>query len=203
MAFSSALPLLLLLLSTADIASAAAAAAAAAPSSGNATIYEILPLYGLPPGIFPDTVASFSLSPDGALSVNLSGPCYADFDYLIYYAPTITGFLHYGSLVGLSGIQARRFLIWFDVDRIKVGTLLFLPYLSLVTYYLNHIFSYSHFSSFKQGFQLLILYIDSRFGYICIHKNKNKNKKRWICLLPTTYILMSVGLQGSLASINF
>jgi Protein of unknown function, DUF538 len=66
-------------------------------------------------------VTSFSLSAaDGALSVNLSGPCYLDLDYLIYYAPTITGFLRYGSLDSLSGIQARRFLIWFDVDRIKV-----------------------------------------------------------------------------------
>ncbi|KAF3322044.1 hypothetical protein FCM35_KLT13185 [Carex littledalei] len=110
--------LLLLLLSTAT--AAAAATSAEAPSTGNATIYDILPLYGLPPGIFPDTVTSFSLSSDGALSVNLSGPCYVDFDYLLYYAPTITGFLHYGSFVDLSGIQARRFLIWFDVDRIKV-----------------------------------------------------------------------------------
>ncbi|XP_078150104.1 uncharacterized protein LOC144545378 [Carex rostrata] len=113
------LPLsLLLLLSTAT--ATAAATSAEAPSSGNTTIYDILPLYGLPPGIFPDTVTSFSLSADGALSVNLSGPCQVDFDYLVSYDPTITGFLHYGSLIGLSGIQARRFLIWFDVDRIKV-----------------------------------------------------------------------------------
>ncbi|KAJ4782916.1 hypothetical protein LUZ62_067173 [Rhynchospora pubera] len=114
----SSLPLFLFLLLALSLS--ASAASAEAPSSGNATIYDLLPLYGLPPGIFPDTVTSFSLSQAGALSVNLSGPCQVEFDYLVSFDATITAVLRYGVLDCLKGIQARRFLIWFDIDRIKV-----------------------------------------------------------------------------------
>ncbi|KAJ3687239.1 hypothetical protein LUZ61_016403 [Rhynchospora tenuis] len=118
---SSPLPLFLLLLLSLSLSiSATSATSAESPSSGNTTIYDILPKYGLPPGIFPDTVTSFSLSEDGALSVNLSGPCQVEFDYLVSFDATITGVLRYGVLDCLKGIQARRFLIWFDIDRIKV-----------------------------------------------------------------------------------
>ncbi|KAJ1691870.1 hypothetical protein LUZ63_016025 [Rhynchospora breviuscula] len=109
---------LLLALSLSTITTSATSADA--PSSGNATIYDLLPMYGLPPGIFPDTVTSFSLSEGGSLSVNLSGPCQVEFDYLVSFDATITGVLRYGVLDCLKGIQARRFLIWFDIDRIKV-----------------------------------------------------------------------------------
>ncbi|KAJ3674588.1 hypothetical protein LUZ60_005204 [Juncus effusus] len=100
----------------------AAVSGAAAPSSGDntTTIYDLLPLYGLPPGIFPDTVTSYTLSDEGDLAVNLSAPCEVEFDYLTSYETSVTGVLRYGSLDGLKGIQVRKFLIWFDVDRIKV-----------------------------------------------------------------------------------
>ncbi|XP_072988227.1 uncharacterized protein [Typha latifolia] len=116
----STLPLLLLLLvPLAAPGEPRSQAAAAAPSNGT-TIYDLLPQYGLPPGLLPDTVTSFSLSEDGSFTVDLAGPCYIEFDYLVYYAPQITGVVKYGGIEGLKGIQVRRFLIWFDVDAIKV-----------------------------------------------------------------------------------
>ncbi|KAL6894453.1 hypothetical protein ACP4OV_008551 [Aristida adscensionis] len=90
------------------------------PPHKNATLAELLPLYGLPPGVFPATVTAFSLADNGSLVVELAGPCYVQFEYLTYFAARVTGVLRYGSLSDLSGIQVRRFLVWFSVVRIKV-----------------------------------------------------------------------------------
>ncbi|KAG8062172.1 hypothetical protein GUJ93_ZPchr0003g16810 [Zizania palustris] len=118
------LPFLLLLLAGAAAAAAAAAESAEAPYSPppyeNATLYEILPRYGLPPGVFPSSVTAFSLADNGSLTVDLAGPCYVHFDYLTYFEPRVTGVLRYGSLTDLSGVKVRRFLVWFDVVRVKV-----------------------------------------------------------------------------------
>lgn len=116
------LPLLTLFLL---VTGGAAAAEPPTPSSPpppqkNATLYELLPLYGLPAGVFPSTVAAFSLADNGSLTVDLAGPCYVHFEYLTYFEPRVTGVLRYGSLSDLSGVQVRRFLVWFNVVRIKV-----------------------------------------------------------------------------------
>ncbi|KAG1347568.1 hypothetical protein COCNU_06G013970 [Cocos nucifera] len=94
-------------------------AAPTSPSNGT-TIYELLPEYGLPSGLLPDTVKSFQLAYDGSFVVELEGPCYVQFEYLVYYEPRITGVVKYGSIEDLRGIQVRRFFLWFDVDSIKV-----------------------------------------------------------------------------------
>ncbi|XP_008796677.1 uncharacterized protein LOC103712069 [Phoenix dactylifera] len=109
------LPLLLL------FGGCAAVLEAATPSPSNGTtVYELLPKYGLPPGLLPDTVTSFQLSNDGRFVVELEGACYVEFEYLVYYEPRITGVVKYGSIEDLQGIQVRRFFIWFDVEAIKV-----------------------------------------------------------------------------------
>ncbi|KAI8573058.1 hypothetical protein RHMOL_Rhmol01G0249100 [Rhododendron molle] len=85
------------------------------------TVYELLPKYGLPSGLLPDSVKSYSLSSDdGTFVVELDKPCYIQFDYLVYYDKKITGKLKYGSITDLKGIQVQRLFIWFDVDEIKV-----------------------------------------------------------------------------------
>ncbi|XP_009396914.2 uncharacterized protein LOC103981885 [Musa acuminata AAA Group] len=89
----------------------------ASPSNGT-TIYDLLPQYGLPPGILPDTVKSFSVASNGRFVVDLYGPCYVDFEYLVYYAPRVSGVLRYGAIGNLEGVQVRRFLVWFDVGGI-------------------------------------------------------------------------------------
>ncbi|XP_044506237.1 uncharacterized protein LOC123225932 [Mangifera indica] len=84
------------------------------------TVYELLPKYGLPQGLLPATVVSYTLNDDGSFIVNLSSTCYIEFDYLVYYDKIITGKLRYGAITNLKGIQVQRFLFWFDVDEIKV-----------------------------------------------------------------------------------
>uniref|UniRef100_A0A0E0KHQ3 Uncharacterized protein n=1 Tax=Oryza punctata TaxID=4537 RepID=A0A0E0KHQ3_ORYPU len=120
-------PLLLLFLLAGAGAAAEAEEPPAAPSSPppspphkNATLSEILPRYGLPPGVFPTSVTAFSLAANGSLAVDLPGPCYAHYEYLTYFEPRVTGVLRYGSLTDLSGVKVRRFLVWFDVVRVKV-----------------------------------------------------------------------------------
>ncbi|XP_062172930.1 uncharacterized protein LOC133878395 [Alnus glutinosa] len=86
------------------------------------TVYEILPQFGLPSGLLPDSVVNytFSSSSDGRFVVFLANPCYVQFEYLVYYDKTITGKLSYGSITGLKGIQVQRFFLWLDVDEIRV-----------------------------------------------------------------------------------
>ncbi|OVA20688.1 Protein of unknown function DUF538 [Macleaya cordata] len=89
------------------------------PNNGT-TVYELLTEFGLPSGLLPDSVKYFSLDEDGNFVVELEKPCYIEFDYLVYYDPKITGILKYGSITNLKGIQVRKFLIWLDVDEIRV-----------------------------------------------------------------------------------
>lgn len=84
------------------------------------SVYEILPQFGLPRGLLPDSVKSYSLSEDGSFQVNLEKPCYIQFDYWVYYEKKITGKLSLGSITHLKGIQVQRFFLWFDVDEIRV-----------------------------------------------------------------------------------
>ncbi|CAL9160471.1 unnamed protein product [Musa hybrid cultivar] len=91
----------------------------ASPSNGT-TVYDLLPEYGLPPGVLPDTVKSFSLASNGRFVVELYGPCYVDFEYLVYYAPRVSGVIKYGGIASLEGVQVRRFMVWFDVGGIMV-----------------------------------------------------------------------------------
>ncbi|KAK6119927.1 hypothetical protein DH2020_046330 [Rehmannia glutinosa] len=74
---------------------------ATSPPTPNPTVYEILPKYGLPSGLLPDSVTNYTLSEDGKFE--------------------ISGKLSIGSITDLKGIQVQRlFFLWFDVDEIRV-----------------------------------------------------------------------------------
>ncbi|KAG6518288.1 hypothetical protein ZIOFF_021692 [Zingiber officinale] len=88
----------------------------------------MLPEYNLPPGILPDTVKSFSVASNGYFVIDLYGECYVDFEYVVYYSPRVSGFLGYGSVSNPEGVQIRSYLIWYDVNYIKVD----LPYSDFV-----------------------------------------------------------------------
>ena len=91
-----------------------------APTPPKPSVYDILTQFGLPRGLLPDSVQSYSLSENGEFVVSLEGSCYIQFDYLVYYEASITGTLKYGSITNLKGIEVQRFFLWFDVDEIKV-----------------------------------------------------------------------------------
>ncbi|KAM7280780.1 hypothetical protein ACFE04_007914 [Oxalis oulophora] len=92
-------------------------------STSTISVYELLPKFGLPSGLLPNTVRNYSVSEDGSggFVVELESNCYVEFEYKVYYEKKITGKLGYGSITELKGIQVQRFYyLWFDVDEIKV-----------------------------------------------------------------------------------
>nr|AGV54581.1 hypothetical protein [Phaseolus vulgaris] len=84
------------------------------------SVYEVLPKFGLPSGLLPDSVTDYTLDEEGQFAVALAKPCYIQFEYLVYYEKKITGKLSYGSITNLKGIQVQRLLLWFNVDEIRV-----------------------------------------------------------------------------------
>ncbi|KAH0733680.1 hypothetical protein KY290_000842 [Solanum tuberosum] len=90
------------------------------PTNPNTTVYEILTKFNLPPGLLPSSVKSYSLSDDGTFEVLLEKPCYVEFEYLVYYADKVTGKLSLGSITDLEGIEVKRFLLWLNVNEIRV-----------------------------------------------------------------------------------
>ncbi|XP_010032896.2 uncharacterized protein LOC104422305 [Eucalyptus grandis] len=118
MASVSTVVLAVVLLAAAASASAARLGALRT-GGGDGDVHDLLPQYGFPRGILPDNVASYSLSDDGAFEIRLRAPCYVQFDQLVYYDRKISGKLSYGSVSGVSGIQAKKLFVWLPVTSIK------------------------------------------------------------------------------------
>lgn len=91
------------------------------PLQSDATVYDLLTKYGLPKGILPNNVKSYSISDDGTFRVELENTCYVQFDRLVYYDKEITGKLSYGSVSDVSGIEAKKLFLWLPVTGIKVN----------------------------------------------------------------------------------
>ncbi|KAG6468567.1 hypothetical protein ZIOFF_073255 [Zingiber officinale] len=123
----SSLLLLLSLFFPSSLSAAVTAQSSDSPSNSS-TVYDILQEYNLPPGILPDTVKSFFVASNGYFIIYLYREFYVDFEYVIYYAPCVSGFLGYGSVSNLEGVQIQSYLIWYDVSYIKVD----LPYSDFV-----------------------------------------------------------------------
>lgn len=91
-------------------------------SSISGDVHDLLPEYGFPRGLLPDNVKSYNLSDDGSFEIQLDRPCYVHFDELVYYDKRIKGKLTYGSVGGVSGIQAKKLFIWVTVTGIEVDS---------------------------------------------------------------------------------
>ncbi|KAG6468444.1 hypothetical protein ZIOFF_073129 [Zingiber officinale] len=115
---SSSILLLLSLFFPSSLSAAVTAQSSASPSNSS-TVYDILQEYNLPPGILPDTVKSFSVASNGYFVIDLYGECYVDFEYVVYYASRVSGFLGYDSVSNLEGVQIWSYLIWYGVSYIK------------------------------------------------------------------------------------
>ena len=111
-------PLTLLLVAVA--AASAPLASAAGGASLNGAANDLLPKYGLPKGLIPDSVASYTFDETtGDFKIHLAGTCYVWFgSHLVYYEKTISGHLSYGAISGLSGIQAKKLFLWVSVNGI-------------------------------------------------------------------------------------
>jgi hypothetical protein len=86
-------------------------------------IHDLLPDYGFPKGILPNNIASYTISPSGYFTLHLQSPCYVRFSgQLVYYDTFVSGTLTYGSVSGVSGIQAKILFVWLPVTGMKVDS---------------------------------------------------------------------------------
>uniref|UniRef100_A0A0D9VXP9 Uncharacterized protein n=1 Tax=Leersia perrieri TaxID=77586 RepID=A0A0D9VXP9_9ORYZ len=103
---------------------AVAAAAAAAPLAANAQLHgvanDLLPEYGLPRGLIPETISSYTFdNATGDFEIQLASTCYIWFgSHLAYFEDTIAGRISYGTINGLTGIQAKKFFLWVSITTI-------------------------------------------------------------------------------------
>ncbi|XP_020578405.1 uncharacterized protein LOC110023365 isoform X1 [Phalaenopsis equestris] len=101
----------LLLAATASLLLAYASAAAS-------TVHEELSKYGLPPGLLPDSVISYSLGGNGEFEVHLSSKCYVKFIEIVFYDKKVKGKLSYGQISDLEGIKVFKFFGWLPITGI-------------------------------------------------------------------------------------
>ncbi|KAE9610445.1 hypothetical protein Lal_00006274 [Lupinus albus] len=86
-------------------------------------IHDMISDYGLPKGLIPNNVISYTLSSNNStFTIQLKSPCYVHFDRLVYYNTQITGKISYGSVTAVTGIQAKSFFLWLPVTGIKVDS---------------------------------------------------------------------------------
>ncbi|KAI0497831.1 hypothetical protein KFK09_021069 [Dendrobium nobile] len=108
------LPLFLLAV-TALILSAAAVSSGADGADGG-SIHDLLREHGLPAGLLPKAVESYTLDrTTGLLEVKLDRPCYAKYDGLAYFEQIVRGNLSYGALGSVSGLKQEELFLWLPV----------------------------------------------------------------------------------------
>ncbi|CAL5393057.1 unnamed protein product [Camellia sinensis] len=99
-------------------------------SSSTTTIHELLRSHGLPPGLLPNSVKSYTLSDTGLLEVYLDQPCLTKFDTMAFYDSVVKANLTYRSLSGVQGLSQEELFLWLPVvdilvDDPKSGLILF------------------------------------------------------------------------------
>ncbi|KAI4364610.1 hypothetical protein MLD38_020678 [Melastoma candidum] len=90
-------------------------------SSLEVTIYDHLRRYGLPIGLFPKGITTYTLDPsDGSFLLNLPQPCNAKFENEVHYDFNVSGVLLFGQISNISGVSAQELFLWFPVKHIRV-----------------------------------------------------------------------------------
>eukprot|EP00262_Sarcandra_glabra_P007600 TRINITY_DN20490_c0_g1_i1.p1 TRINITY_DN20490_c0_g1~~TRINITY_DN20490_c0_g1_i1.p1 ORF type:complete len:166 (+),score=20.57 TRINITY_DN20490_c0_g1_i1:65-562(+) len=84
------------------------------------SIQELLISKGLPMGLLPKSVKSFTLDDTGRLEVFLESPCFAKFDNRVYFESVISANLSYGELTSVAGLSQEELFVWLPVKDIKV-----------------------------------------------------------------------------------
>ncbi|KAK1360744.1 putative Serine protease [Heracleum sosnowskyi] len=79
------------------------------------SIHDFLRQNGLPGGLFPKEVKSYTISETGLLEVYLESPCLAKFDTMAYYESVVRGNLTYGGLTGVEGFSQEELFLWLPV----------------------------------------------------------------------------------------
>ncbi|XP_058091137.1 uncharacterized protein LOC131237413 [Magnolia sinica] len=89
-------------------------------SSSLSTIHDILRSNGLPAGLLPKAVKSFTLNESGALEVFLDRPCLTKYENSIFFDAVVRGNLSYAALTDLVGLSQLELFLWLPVKDIIV-----------------------------------------------------------------------------------
>lgn len=87
------------------------------------SFYDILSSYGLPIGVFPKTISTFSVDPTSGhfrLRLPSPSPCDTLFETRLRYECDITGRISYGKIANLTGVSAQELFLWLPVKGIEV-----------------------------------------------------------------------------------
>ncbi|CAK9139763.1 unnamed protein product [Ilex paraguariensis] len=100
------------------------------PLSHSLSIHDLLKTKGLPAGLVPKDVKSYTLSETGLLEVYLEEPCLTKFDTNSFYESVVRANLTYGGLTGVEGMSQEELFLWLPVKDIivddpKSGLILF------------------------------------------------------------------------------
>lgn len=98
-------------------------------SSSN-SIHDLLVSKGLPAGLLPKEVKSFTLYENGTLEVLLDAPCLTKYENRVYFDRVVRANLSYGRLIGVVGLTQEELFLWLRVKDIivddpKSGLILF------------------------------------------------------------------------------
>lgn len=91
------------------------------PLCYSSSIHDLLKSMGLPPGLFPKDVKSYSFSGSGLLQVYLERPCLTKFDTMALYDSELRANLTHGSLTGVEGLSQEELFLWLPVKDIIVN----------------------------------------------------------------------------------
>ncbi|XVF34115.1 hypothetical protein REPUB_Repub18cG0029700 [Reevesia pubescens] len=99
-------------------------------SSPSSSIHDLLVSRGLPAGLLPKEVKSYTLSENGTLEVLLDGPCLTKYENRVLFESVVKANLTYGSLIGVVGLSQEELFLWLPVKDIivddpKSGLILF------------------------------------------------------------------------------
>ncbi|XP_022717951.1 uncharacterized protein LOC111276476 [Durio zibethinus] len=94
------------------------------------SIHDLLVSRGLPAGLLPKEVKSYTLSENGTLEVFLDGPCLTKYENRVFFDSVVRANLTYGSLIGVVGLTQEELFLWLPVKDIivddpKSGLILF------------------------------------------------------------------------------
>ncbi|XP_015897717.1 uncharacterized protein LOC107431343 [Ziziphus jujuba] len=90
------------------------------PFSFSSSIHDLLRSKGLPAGLVPKEVKSYTLSEDGYLEVFIDGPCMTKFENRVVFDSVLRANLSYGSLIGVVGLTQEELFLWLPVKDIIV-----------------------------------------------------------------------------------
>lgn len=91
------------------------------PSVSSSSVHDLLRSRGLPAGLIPKQIKSYTLSSEAILEVFLDGPCLTQYvENRVLFDSVLRANLSYGGLIGVVGLAQEELFVWLPVKDITV-----------------------------------------------------------------------------------